>query len=109
MQVGDAIARELDRQSKHKDQVVIDIGANTGFYSLFAMKLGYKTHAIDIQPLCSQHVWTSALENHEHDLLLAHNLGLGSAPGETQIPVDQCKSAFAFSAAQVFAVTNSHK
>mmetsp|Transcript_1601 Transcript_1601/g.5584 ORF Transcript_1601/g.5584 Transcript_1601/m.5584 type:complete len:1565 (-) Transcript_1601:1450-6144(-) len=96
MQVGDAIARELDRHAKHRGQVVLDVGANTGFFSLFSMKLGYKTYAIDVQPLCSQHAWTSALENHEHDLLEVHNVGLSSEGGHTAMVVDQCKSSFNF-------------
>lgn len=47
-----------------------------------AGSLGYEVHAVDVQPFCSQHVYTNSLENDIADNVHVHNIGLSSTPGE---------------------------
>lgn len=49
--------------------------------------LGYKVHAIDVQPLCSRHVLTSAAENNLLDRVKVHNMGLSTVKGSMQMQV----------------------
>ena len=54
---------------------------------MLSASLGYKVFAIDVQPLCSQHVATSALENGFEQLVNVHNIGLSTVRGSMQMQV----------------------
>ena len=45
-------------KTHYKNEIVVDIGANTGIYGLYAASLGYQTLLIDPQPACHlyQHI-----------------------------------------------------
>ena len=90
MQVNDVFLREL-LPDHAASTVVVDIGANTGWFSLVAASLGYVVHAIDVQPLCIWHVLTSALENEYDKLIVPHIVGLASAPGSVTLSEELCK------------------
>ena len=90
MQVNDVFLREL-LPEQATSSVVLDIGANTGWFSLVAASLGYVVHAVDIQPLCIWHVLTSALENEYDKLIVPHIVGLASAQGSITLSEEVCK------------------
>ena len=54
---------------------MLDVGANTGWFSQIAVKMGYKVHAVDEQPLCILHIVTNARKNAATDDVIVHNLG----------------------------------
>ena len=57
-QISDIFLSTLDMQQPN--EVVLDIGANTGWFSQIAVKMGYKVHAVDEQPLCILHIVTNS-------------------------------------------------
>lgn len=77
-------------------KIVADIGSNTGWFSQLSASLGYDVHAIDVQPLCSRHVLTSAIANNFQELIKVHNVGLSSTPGQMQMYTEQCKGGLSF-------------
>lgn len=73
-----------------------DIGSNTGWFSQLSASLGYDVYAIDVQPLCSRHVLTSAISNGFEHRVHIHNIGLSTVPGEMQMYTERCKGGLSF-------------
>mmetsp|Transcript_374 Transcript_374/g.1249 ORF Transcript_374/g.1249 Transcript_374/m.1249 type:complete len:1397 (+) Transcript_374:32-4222(+) len=83
--------------------IVVDVGSNIGYYSLLSASLRWPSYAIDVQPLCAQHVVTSSYENSLDSLIHAFNLALvdgmpgGSSPSAIErqmMKSDRCKAHF---------------
>ena len=58
---------------------------------MVSASLGYKVFAIDVQPLCSRHVATSALQNRFEDFVNVRNIGLSTVRGSMQMQVRSFK------------------
>jgi len=99
MQVNDAFLREL-LPDYAASSVVLDIGANTGWFTMVAASLGYVVHAVDVQPLCIWHVFTSALENEYEKLVTGHVLGLSTSAGSMVLSEELCKGGLKFDVSQ---------
>ena len=63
---------------------------------MVSASLGYEVHAIDVQPLCSRHVLTSAVSNGYESRVHVHNIGLSTVPGEFQMYTERCKGTLSF-------------
>ena len=55
---------------------------------------------MDVQPFCSQHVYTNSLENDIADNVHVHNIGLSSTPGTIQMPLVLCKGGLSFNVSE---------
>lgn len=55
---------EVLTKSSPQEGVVVDIGANTGIYGLYAASLGYTVHFVDFQPVCIKYIQTAIVINH---------------------------------------------
>lgn len=64
-----SISRETDESfsstplQKEQDPIVLDIGANAGYYAFFSAALGHKLITIEPQPHCNQWIRMSVLAN----------------------------------------------
>ena len=87
---------EIKRLSKnihplvsHKIDLLIDIGANTGQYSLIARKIGYKNEIISFEPL--EDAYNKLLKNSKNDPLwtIQKRCGIGNEIGKKIINVSK--------------------
>lgn len=68
------------------DPIVLDIGANAGFYGLFSAKLGWEVLSIEPQPHCHQWIIASALMNGFSHRYRQINALASKEPMTTKIP-----------------------
>ncbi|CAN8061629.1 unnamed protein product [Agarophyton chilense] len=66
-----------------REQVVIDVGCNRGWYSLMAAAYGHRVYAFDPQPHCRTLLSASVLVNGFHDLVAYKHAFVTDKSGET--------------------------
>ncbi|KAI0565322.1 S-adenosyl-L-methionine-dependent methyltransferase [Gracilaria domingensis] len=66
-----------------REQVVIDVGCNRGWYSLMAAAYGHRVYAFDPQPHCRTLLSASVLVNGFHDLVTFTHAFVTDKDGET--------------------------
>lgn len=81
--------------SKHQVDLVLDIGAADGGYGHSLRRFGYSGHIVSFEPLSA--AYASLRETISDDpLWTAHNLALGSTPGEATINVASNSNSSSF-------------
>jgi len=85
--------------SEHRPSAVLDVGCNTGHFSLMAAKAGARVVAIDYDPVVVGQVWRAAREQASDVLPLVVNLArptpaIGWRNAESQSFLDRAEGAF---------------
>ncbi|KAI0558173.1 S-adenosyl-L-methionine-dependent methyltransferase [Gracilaria domingensis] len=71
------------KRDENREQVVIDVGCNRGYYSLMAATYGSRVYAFDPQPHCTTLLSASVFANGLQDLVKLKNAFLTNKTGET--------------------------
>lgn len=66
-----------------REQIVLDVGCNRGWYSFMAAAYGHRVHAFDPQPHCRTLFSASVLVNGFHELVTFTNAFVTDKPGGT--------------------------
>eukprot|EP00300_Choanocystis_sp_HF-7_P002843 c12159_g1_i1.p1 GENE.c12159_g1_i1~~c12159_g1_i1.p1 ORF type:complete len:390 (+),score=73.99 c12159_g1_i1:47-1171(+) len=76
--------------TKYKDigdrAVVLDIGSNSGFYSLLSASLGYRVIGVDPQPHCAQFVRIATVLSGLDHKIVFHNAFAGTKDQPREVP-----------------------
>jgi FkbM family methyltransferase len=71
----------LNVKSDHQNRIVLDIGANTGFFGLFAAAKGWIVHAVEAMTTNSENALLSAKINGVSSSYFLHQNAVGSTNG----------------------------
>lgn len=74
--------------------LVLDVGANTGFFSSLAGLLGYRVVAFEPQPGCIPWIALNARRNKVANRVCVVNAGAGSTPGVISVDPKGCNAGF---------------
>ena len=86
--MGERAQTELNRRVLRKGQVVLDIGANIGYYALMdAAKVSKEGKVYAFEPFLRafELLERSAKANNYGDILEMHNVAVGDVPGMTRL------------------------
>jgi FkbM family methyltransferase len=85
-------------QNGGKHAVVLDIGANAGFYGMYAAAVGCRTYFFDIQTECLDWINTELYENKfHHASLIPHPVGNVSQTVHLDVSSNGCHGTFTLS------------
>lgn len=79
---------------KHSDKLMLDVGANCGYYSLLAARLGHRAVQFDVQPVCQQILRNNAIINGFTDRVWTIASGVSDVAGTIMVPADGCGGTF---------------
>jgi FkbM family methyltransferase len=83
---------------KHPHAIVLDIGANAGFYGLYSAAVGCYTFFFDIQVECLDWIRSSIHENqYHHTTLIPYPVGNVSRPVHLDVSSNGCHGTFTMS------------
>jgi len=74
--------------------LMLDIGANTGYYSLVAAKMGHMAVQFDLQPECLRILRTSVLANGFNNQIVTIGAGISDTEGSVEVPTNGCDGQF---------------
>jgi len=81
-------------QKYTKRSLMLDIGANTGYFSLIAGKMGHEAIQFDLQPECQRILRTSVLVNGFQNDIVTIGAGISDAEGIVKVPSIGCDGQF---------------
>mmetsp|Transcript_4631 Transcript_4631/g.7010 ORF Transcript_4631/g.7010 Transcript_4631/m.7010 type:complete len:382 (-) Transcript_4631:151-1296(-) len=81
-------------QKYDKGGLMLDIGANAGYYSLLAAKMGHNSVQFDLQPECQNILRNSVLANKFQNQIITIAAGVSDSDGTVEVPVIGCNGQF---------------
>lgn len=81
-------------QKYDKGGLMLDIGANAGYYSLLAAKMGHNSVQFDLQPECQNVCRNSVLANKFQNQIITIAAGVSDSDGTVEVPVLGCNGQF---------------
>jgi len=81
-------------QKYDKGGLMLDIGANAGYYSLLAAKMGHNSVQFDLQPECQNICRNSVLANKFQNQIITIAAGVSDSDGTVEVPVLGCNGQF---------------
>jgi FkbM family methyltransferase len=74
--------------------LMLDIGANAGYYSLLAAKMGHNSVQFDLQPECQTILRNSVLANNFQKQIITVAAGVSNVEGAMEVPYVDCDGRF---------------
>lgn len=93
--------------SESANTLMIDVGANTGYYGLLAAKFGHKVIQFDLQPECLKILRNSVLANGFADRVITVAAGVSDAYATISVPEKGCDGRFPASAHEAGQLSSS--
>jgi len=85
-------------QNGGKHAIVLDVGANAGFYGMYAAAIGCRTYFFDIQTACLDWINSTIYENKfHHASAVPHPVGNVSQPVHLDVSSNGCHGTFTLS------------
>lgn len=93
--------------SESANTLMLDVGANTGYYGLLAAKFGHKVIQFDLQPECLKILRNSVLANGFADRVITVAAGVSDSYATISVPEKGCDGRFPASAHEAGQLSSS--
>jgi FkbM family methyltransferase len=95
-----ALEHHWKKHSANNEIIFLDVGSNSGWFSMQAASKGLKVHAFDVQPGCVRWVETEILLNGFHDLVKVYNKGVATKDMVIDMEMNSCNGGYTFDASK---------